>query len=157
MRAVNFQRSLHRTRISSSMIVSCMLSHRTCMLRRVHCAANAQQQQGVTAAELTQQQQAHLAALQQVFTPLEVDKLVSSKPSVLDLPTGDWLRFFEGYGLSKGSMWTTLRWVENNSICVLALLGGEGDQSNTVRQHKWWKFGGCMHLSGVSGRHVEWQ
>lgn len=78
------------------------------MLRRVHCAANAQQQQQqeLTAVE---QQQAHLAALQKVFTPLEVDKLVSSKPSVLDLPTGDWLRFFEGYGLSKGAMWKTLR------------------------------------------------
>jgi hypothetical protein len=76
------------------------------MLRRVHCAANAQQQQELTAAE---QQQAHLAALHKVFTPLEVDKLVNSNPSVLELPTGDWMRFFEGYGLSKGAMWKTLR------------------------------------------------
>lgn len=87
-----------------------LLSQRSVMLCRVHCAANSQKQQGTpAAAELTSEQQAHLAALQQTFTPLEVDKLVSSRPDVLDLPTSDWLRFFEGYGLSKAVMWRTLR------------------------------------------------
>lgn len=87
-----------------------MLCQRSVMLCRVHCASNSQKLQGApAAAELTSQQQAHLAALQQTFTPLEVDKLVSSRPDVLDLPTNDWLRFFEGYGLSKAVMWRTLR------------------------------------------------
>lgn len=88
-----------------------MLSHRKALLARVHCSANAAVT--TTATDLTPQQQTHLAALQAVFTPLEVDRLVSSKPSVLDLPTADWLRFFEGYGLSKGAMWKALRcgWV----------------------------------------------
>lgn len=88
-----------------------ILSHRTHMLRHVHCSANVQQQQqAVTASDLSPQQAASLQALQQVFTPLEVEKLVSSKSSVLDLPTGDWLEFFEGYRLSKTVQWRTLRY-----------------------------------------------
>lgn len=79
------------------------------MLRRVHCSANAEQQ-AVAAADRTPQQTASLEALQQVFTPLEVEKLASSKPSVLDLPTSDWLEFFEGYRLPKAVQWRTLRY-----------------------------------------------
>jgi hypothetical protein len=82
------------------------------MLRRVHCSANVQQQQQQQqpVTDRTPQQTASLEALQQVFTPLEVDKLVSSKPSVLDLPTSDWLEFFEGYRLPKAVQWRTLRY-----------------------------------------------
>lgn len=90
-----------------------ILHHCTHMLRHVHCSANVQQQQQhqqAVTAELSPQQAASLAALQQVFSPLEVEKLVSSKPSVLDLPTGDWLEFFEGYRLSKAVQWRTLRY-----------------------------------------------
>lgn len=76
------------------------------------CASVQQQQEVLTESdddEFTQQQQANLDALKQIFTPLEVDQLVSSKPSVVDLPAADWLRFFEGYGLSKTAMWKSLR------------------------------------------------
>lgn len=101
-----------------------MLSQRTALLQRVHLVPRQQQQQHICCASVQQQQtaqqqpnsatpvlsddeeddqqalnpqqQAALAALQAVFTPLEVDKLLSSsKRSVLDLPTGDWIEFMQ--------------------------------------------------------------
>jgi hypothetical protein len=91
---------------------SCALLNRTVLLRRVHCSANtpARQQQAPGATSADKQQQA-LEALQQVFTPLEIHQLVSSRPEMLDLPAAAWLEFFEGYGLSKEAMWKMMRCV----------------------------------------------
>jgi hypothetical protein len=110
MQSANYGRARASAPSQNSCQTSSMLSHRTVLLRRVHCAANVQTE-GLKAVDLSAQQQEHLEALQQVFTPLEVDRLISSRQSVLDLPTADWLRFFDGYGLSKGAMWKTLRCV----------------------------------------------
>jgi hypothetical protein len=110
MQSANHGRARASAPSQKSCQTSNMLTHRTVLLRRVHCAANVQTE-GLKAVDISPQQQEHLEALQQVFTPLEVDRLVNSRPSVLNLPTADWLRFFDGYGLSKGAMWKTLRCV----------------------------------------------